>query len=65
MFRLGKSEQRSWLGGVYKVECYLKLLTVLDRTVVPMESREGLHGLKEAWASDRVRAEGSSQPIDL
>ena len=44
---------------------YLKLLTVLGRTVVPMESTEGLHGLKEARAGDRVRAEGSSQPIDL
>jgi len=65
VFRLGESEQRSWLGGVDKVEGYLKLLTVLDRTVVPMESTEGLHGLKEARAGDRVRAEGSSQPIDL
>ena len=60
MFRLGESEQRSLLGGVDKVECYLKLLTVLDRTVVPTESTEGLHGLKEAWAGDHDRAEGSS-----
>ena len=39
---------------------YLKLLTVLDRTVVPTESTEGLPGLKEAWAGDHIRDEGSS-----
>ena len=44
---------------------YLKLLTVIDCTVVLMESTEGLHGLKEAQSEDHVWAEGGAQLIDL